>query len=67
MFEQTYRPIKIVIVDDGSTDDTFSVGSKLASNRPDGIVYMNTSNGGSGISREVGRQIARGEFIQYLE
>jgi hypothetical protein len=63
---QTYREIEIIIVDDGSTDDTFSVASKLA--RKHRIIsVVRQQNGGPGLAREAGRQKAQGEFIQYLD
>lgn len=64
---QTYRPIEIILVDDGSTDDTPAVLDQLAQQHPDEICVIHKANGGPGLAREAGRQIARGEFIQYLD
>lgn len=64
---QTYRPIEIIIVDDGSTDDTGRVVDLLAADNPKEIRVLHTSNGGVGTAREAGRCLARGEFIQYLD
>lgn len=64
---QTYRPIEVIIVDDGSTDNTPVVGSSLASDHPDEVIFIQISNGGPGAAREAGRKIVRGEFIQYLD
>ncbi|HEX7153853.1 MAG TPA: glycosyltransferase family A protein [Thermoanaerobaculia bacterium] len=63
---QTYRPIEIVIVDDGSTDDTAAVATALAAEHPE-IRVLHQSNGGPGAARETGRQTARGAFIQHLD
>ncbi|MBK7137374.1 MAG: glycosyltransferase family 2 protein [Rhodocyclales bacterium] len=64
---QDYRPIEIIIVDDGSTDDTFAVAQELAAEHP-GIIRAETqTNVGPGMARERGRQMAQGEFIQYLD
>jgi glycosyltransferase involved in cell wall biosynthesis len=63
---QTYRPIEIVIVDDGSTDDTFAVAEELARRHPE-IVVVHQANAGPGAARESGRRIARGELIQHLD
>ncbi len=64
---QDYRPVEIIIVDDGSTDDTFAVGQALAAEHP-GIIRAETqTNAGPGMARERGRQLAQGEFIQYLD
>jgi glycosyltransferase involved in cell wall biosynthesis len=61
---QTYRPIEIVIVDDGSTDDTAAVADGFC---VEAIRVLHQANGGPGVAREAGRQVARGEFVQYLD
>jgi glycosyltransferase involved in cell wall biosynthesis len=63
---QTYRPIEIVIVDDGSTDDTPAVADALARQHPE-IRVIHQQNRGVGPAREAGRVAARGEFIQHLD
>jgi len=64
---QTYRPIEIIIVDDGSTDETPSVADTLALQH-DGIVrVIRIANGGPGRAREAGRLAARGAYIQHLD
>ncbi len=66
---QTYRAIEIVIVDDGSTDDTLDVARSLANAHP-GVVHvveLPHSGRGPGPVREAGRVSARGEYIQYLD
>jgi len=64
---QTYRSIEIIIVDDGSTDDTPKVADALAADSSGVIRVVHQSNAGSGLAREAGRRVARGEFIQYLD
>lgn len=64
---QTYRPLEIIIVDDGSTDDTARVANDLAQMNPDVIRVIHQTNSGPGLAREAGRQCARGNFIQYLD
>ena len=64
---QTYRPIEIIIVDDGSTDQTRQVCDELAAQHAHEIQIIHQANTGPGLAREAGRQIARGEFIQYLD
>lgn len=63
---QTYRPIEIAIVDDGSTDDTGRVADELAAAHPE-IRVIHQKNAGPGVARETARSIARGEFIQHLD
>lgn len=67
VLDQDYRPIEIIIVDDGSTDDTLGTAQALEGTHPDVVRVMSKSNGGPGLAREHGRQRAHGEFIQYLD
>src|SRR5882724_7513102 len=64
---QTYRPIEIIIVDDGSTDDTARVADDLGAAHAEEIRVIHQRNTGPGLAREAGRLAARGEFIQYLD
>lgn len=66
---QDWRPIEVIIVDDGSTDGgaTLAAAQALAAANP-GVVRVATQpNGGPGVAREHGRRLAQGEFIQYLD
>ena len=67
VLEQTYRSIEIIIVDDGSTDDTLAIAQKICRRYPDIIHVIYQANFGPGLAREAGRLRARGEFIQYLD
>ena len=67
VLDQSYRPIEIIIVDDGSTDETALGADELGKTHPQEISVIHQSNTGPGRAREAGRQMARGEFIQYLD
>ena len=62
---QTYRPIEVIVVNDGSTGETLEVCDELALH-PE-IRVLHQENSGPGAARELGRLAARGEFIQYLD
>ena len=64
---QTYRPIEIVLVNDGSSDNTGEVLDQLALKYPEVVRVLHQENGGAGLAREAGRQAARGEYLQYLD
>ena len=65
---QDYLPIEVIIVDDGSTDGaTQEVARELAVANPGVVRPAVQANAGPGAAREHGRQLAKGEFIQYLD
>lgn len=67
VLEQTHRPVEVVISDDGSTDDTREVAQALCAAHPGVVRLVCNPNRGPGPAREAGRQLARGEFLQYLD
>jgi glycosyltransferase involved in cell wall biosynthesis len=67
VLSQTYANIEIILVNDGSTDDTASLCDRLAAEYPAVRVRHIPHSGRAGTAREAGRQLARGEYIQYLD
>jgi glycosyltransferase involved in cell wall biosynthesis len=63
---QTWRPLEVIIVDDGSTDETPRVIAELTATHPE-VRGVRQINGGPGRARETGRQTARGTYLQYLD
>lgn len=65
---QDYRPIEVILVDDGSDDGlTPAVLEGIVQTHPELTRTVRQSNGGPGNARERGRMLCRGEFIQYLD
>lgn len=63
VLRQTYSDFEIIVVDDGSTDDTEAVVGAYG----DRVRYVRTSNGGSGHARNVGMRHARGRYLTFLD
>ncbi len=64
---QSYRPIEVILVDDGSTDGTGAACDEMACRNSVWIRSLHQTNAGPGAAREAGRRAARGEFLQYLD
>ena len=68
IYQQTYRRIELVIVDDGSTDATPELCRQfLATHLGIPIRYCRKENGGQSSSRNLGVTLSRGEWISFLD
>jgi glycosyltransferase involved in cell wall biosynthesis len=67
VLRQTHPALEVLIVDDGSTDDTAQAGPELEKQHPGVVRYFRQANAGPGAARSTGLSHARGEFIQYLD
>lgn len=63
IFAQSYRPVEIVVVDDGSSDGT----SKLMETYGNKIRYIRQKNQGAAVARTTGGRLAKGEFIAFQD
>lgn len=57
---------EIIVVDDGSTDNTLEVAQKL-SDEYSNVKVIHKENGGSSSARNVGIEAARGEYIGFVD
>lgn len=58
---------EIIVVNDGSTDDSGTLASAYAARHPGLIRVITTENGGLGHARNVGIDAAQGEFLFFLD
>lgn len=61
---QTYPHVEVIVVDDGSTDDTAVVARSFTDPR---VRYVYKQNGGLSSARNEGLRHAQGQYISYLD
>ena len=64
---QTYRGYEIVIVDDGSTDETAHIVRNFVMARPRQISYVRQPNCGLAAARNAGIRAAKGHWVALLD
>lgn len=66
ILEQEYKNIEIILVDDGSTDNTLNIINEIAK-KNDNIIIISQKNAGSGPARNNGISHATGEYIMFID
>ena len=66
-YAQTLPPYEVVVVDDGSTDDTPAVLESLRAALPSSFVTDRKPNGGEASSRNRGVALAQGDYVAFLD
>jgi glycosyltransferase involved in cell wall biosynthesis len=61
---QTYKNIEVIVIDDGSTDQTGNILKSINDSR---IRYYYFENSGRSSARNKGLKLAKGKYIQFLD
>lgn len=59
--------IQVILVNDGSPDDSASICKEYVDQYPDNIVFVDKENGGPSSARNAGIPYAEGAFINFLD
>ena len=66
VINQTYKDIEIILVNDGSTDNSLNICEEFRS-RDNRIKICNKANGGVSSARNEGIETATGEYITFID
>lgn len=62
--EQTYKNIEVIVINDGSTDDTMNVLNSFNDQR---LHIIDKENGGVSAARNLGISVANGQYLMFLD
>ena len=62
-----FNEIQIILVNDGSIDQTEDICLKYKNKYPNNIIYIKIDHSGVSIGRNIGMKYAEGEFINFMD
>ncbi|MBR1457402.1 MAG: glycosyltransferase family 2 protein [Oscillospiraceae bacterium] len=67
LLAQTVDDYELILIDDGSTDRSWELLEAYAGENPDRVVVRHVENGGQGRARNIGIELARGEYLGFVD
>ena len=67
LLSQTLEDIQIILVNDGSKDNSGNIAKEYEKNNKDRVIYVEKENGGLSDARNYGLKYATGNFIAFLD
>ena len=67
LVNQTLKDIEIILINDGSPDNSEEIVNKYLKKYKEKIIYHKKENEGQGIARNYGINLAKGEFISFVD
>ena len=67
LLSQTLEDIQIILVNDGSKDNSGNIAKECEKNNKNRIIYVEKENGGLSDARNYGLKYATGDFIAFLD
>lgn len=67
IFEQSLKEIQVIVINDGSTDTTQEILEEYKKQYPEIIEIVTKGNEGQGKARNIGIDLAKGEFISFVD
>jgi glycosyltransferase involved in cell wall biosynthesis len=67
LLSQTLEDIQIILVNDGSKDNSGNIAKEYEQNNKDRVIYVEKENGGLSDARNYGLKYATGDFIAFLD
>lgn len=64
---QTYKNFELILIDDGSTDESASIAKSYAEQDSRCIFLQQENNGSASVARNAGLDIAKGDYIVFLD
>lgn len=64
--KQTFKQFEVILIDDGSTDNSYKLCCKFAKTSPN-VTVIHQNNHGTGITRNRGVKLAKGKYIYFCD